>query len=64
MTIYQQVNMLKLNKVMNDGLAHADMMRYRMGWELWLVESVKILIFLIQGLNPGLLYWQEGSLWR
>ena len=24
--------MLKLNKVMNDGLAHADMMRYRMGW--------------------------------
>ena len=49
---------------MSDGLAHADMMRYRMGWELWLVESVKILIFLIQGLNPGLLYWQEGSLWR
>ena len=61
--------MLKLNKVMNDGLAHADMMRYRMGWgvggwKLWLVESVKILIFLIQGLNPGLLYWQAGSLWR
>ena len=61
--------MLKLNEVMNDGLAHANMMRYRMGWggvgwELWLAESVKILIFLIQGLNPGLLYWQAGSLWR
>ena len=27
--------MLKLNEVMNDGLTHANMMRYRMGWGGW-----------------------------